>query len=83
AAGYTYGPLLGLFAFGMLTRFRVRDKFVPYICVLSPIISFIIDKESLNWFGYSIGFELIIINALITMICLLFVSKKERLETKF
>jgi len=83
AAGYTYGPLLGLFAFGMLTRLRVTDKLVPYICVLSPIISFIIDRESLNWFGYSIGFELIIINALITMICLLAVSKKEPLDTKF
>lgn len=76
AAGYTYGPLLGLFAFGMLSKRAVKDKLVPYICILSPILSFIVDKESLNWFGYSIGFELIIINALITMICMLAVSKK-------
>jgi Na+/proline symporter len=76
AAGYTYGPLLGLFAFGMLTHRTITDKFVPYICILSPAISFIIDSQSLNWFGYSIGFELIIINALITMACLFIISKR-------
>lgn len=76
AAGYTYGPLLGLFAFGMISKRAVKDKLIPYICVLSPAISFIIDNESLNWFGYSIGFELIIVNALITMFCMLLTSSK-------
>lgn len=76
AAGYTYGPLLGLFAFGMFTRLKVIDKLVPYICVLAPLLSFIINKNSSVWFGYSIGFELIIINALITMLLMLAISRK-------
>ncbi len=78
AAGYTYGPLLGLFAFGMISKRSIKDKLIPYICVLSPAIAFFIDKESLSWFGYSIGFELIIINALITMLCMLLTSSRAR-----
>ena len=75
AAGYTYGPLLGLFAFGMITKRTVRDKLVPYICLSSPIITFIIDKNSLVWTGYSMGFELIILNGLITYTLLRITSK--------
>ncbi|PWG80775.1 sodium:solute symporter [Pararcticibacter amylolyticus] len=75
AAGYTYGPLVGLFGFGMLTKRQVADRFVPWICILSPILSFIIDKNSVSWFSYSIGFELIIINGLITYLCLLLTSR--------
>ncbi|MNS34137.1 sodium/panthothenate symporter [compost metagenome] len=75
AAGYTYGPLLGLFAFGMITKMQIKDKLVPYICVASPILSFIIDKNSLSWFGYTIGFELIVVNALITYLLLLISAK--------
>ena len=78
AAGYTYGPLLGLFAFGMMSKREIRDKWMPYICVISPAIAFVIDKESLRWFGYTIGFELIIINAVITMFCMLMISSKKR-----
>lgn len=76
AAGYTYGPLLGLFAFGMITNRMVKDKLVPIICIISPLISFIIDKNSLALTGYSIGFELIIINGLITFFLLLCTSFK-------
>ena len=75
AAGYTYGPLLGLFAFGMITKRNVRDKLVPYICLSSPIITFILDKNSMAWTGYSMGFELIVLNALITYLLLLATSK--------
>ncbi len=75
-AAYTYGPLLGLFAFGMLTKRSVRDKWVPYICFASPIISFIIDKFQKELFGsFEIGLELLIINGLITFVGLLLVSK--------
>ncbi|MGV3510361.1 MAG: sodium:solute symporter [Sphingobacteriaceae bacterium] len=76
AAGYTYGPLLGLFAFGMITNRMVKDKLVPVICIISPLISFVIDKNSLALTGYSIGFELIIINGLITFFLLLCTSFK-------
>ncbi|WP_207422401.1 sodium:solute symporter [Desertivirga brevis] len=77
AAGYTYGPLLGLFAFGMATRRMVKDKIVPLICLISPVLSFIIDSNSLAFTGYSIGFELIVINGLITFLLLLLSSNKQ------
>ena len=66
-AGYTYGPLLGLFFFGILTRRPVRDAWVPFICVLSPVICYILSANSEAWFGgYRIGFELLLYNALLT-----------------
>ncbi|EOR92788.1 Sodium/iodide co-transporter [Arcticibacter svalbardensis MN12-7] len=75
AAGYTYGPLLGLFSFGMISKRDVKDKLVPFFCILSPIISFVIDKYSFLLTGYTIGFELIVINGLITYF-LLFLSSR-------
>ncbi|MNE91853.1 hypothetical protein D3C80_1895170 [compost metagenome] len=83
AAGYTYGPLVGLFGIGMLTRRAVTDKLVPYICLLSPILCFIIDKNSMNWFNYALGFELIILNGLITFILLWVTGKTSTTQTKF
>lgn len=83
AAGYTYGPLVGLFAFGMFTKRAVADKLVPFICILSPILCFVIDTNSLAWFSYAIGFELIIFNSLITFILLWATSKPSTVPTKF
>jgi Na+/proline symporter len=83
AAGYTYGPLVGLFGIGMLTRRAVTDKLVPYICLLSPILCFIIDKNSMHWFNYALGFELIILNGLITFILLWVTGKTSTTQTKF
>ena len=83
AAGYTYGPLVGLFAFGMLTQRAVADKLVPYICVLSPILCYIIDVNSLSWFNYALGFELIILNGLITFLLLWVTGKHSLAQTKF
>lgn len=83
AAGYTYGPLLGLFAFGMFTKKGVTDKLVPYICVLSPIVCYFIDINSVGWIGYAIGFELIIYNSLITYLLLLITSKNTHEQTTF
>jgi Na+/proline symporter len=75
-AGYTYGPLLGLFSFGLFTRLKVRDKLVPVVCVISPIISYVISLNSANWFGgYKIGLEILIINGLITFLGLWLISK--------
>ncbi|MCR4824748.1 MAG: sodium:solute symporter [Bacteroidales bacterium] len=66
-AGYTYGPLLGLFFFGILTRRRVRDRWVPLICILSPVLCYILSTHSAAWLGgYRIGFELLLINAGLT-----------------
>ncbi|WP_452598481.1 sodium:solute symporter family transporter, partial [Pontimicrobium sp. MEBiC01747] len=77
AAGYTYGPLLGLFAFGILTKKHVKDQWVWLIALIAPIVSYIMNmfsKELL--FGYEFGFEILIVNGLLTFIGLLFISKK-------
>jgi hypothetical protein len=66
-AGYTYGPLLGLYAFGLFTGLKIKDKWAPFICVLSPILCFILNRYSKQWLGcYEFGFELLPINGLIT-----------------
>ena len=76
AANYTYGPLLGLFAFGILTRRNVIDKAVPVIGILSPVICYIIDINSVQWLGgYKFGNELIILNGGITFMGLLLLTK--------
>ena len=77
-AGYTYGPLLGLFSFGLFIKNRVpNDKFVPYIAIISPIISYLLNRYSKDlFFGYQFGFEILIVNGLLTFISLLLISKK-------
>ena len=84
-ASYTYGPLLGLFCFGMFMKTKtVHDKLVPIICVLSPAICFIINFNSAAFFGdYVIDNELIIINGLITFIGLMLISKPATSQTQF
>lgn len=76
-AGYTYGPILGLFVFGMFTKRIVKDKWVPLVAVISPVICYFISINSALLFnGYQFGFELLILNGLITFIGLLIISKK-------
>lgn len=76
-AGYTYGPLLGLFSFGMLTKRQVIDKYVVWIAILSPILCFILDQYQRQIFNvYEIGLELLFFNGLITFVGLLLISKK-------
>ncbi|MDT0675401.1 sodium:solute symporter [Autumnicola musiva] len=75
-AGFTYGPLLGLFSFGLLSKKQVKDKFVPLICIISPIICVILDLNSATWFyGYSFGFEILLVNALLTCFGLFMIRK--------
>ncbi|MCK9163283.1 MAG: sodium:solute symporter [Bacteroidales bacterium] len=75
-ASITYGPLLGLFAFGLLTKRRVKDKFVPIVSILSPVICFILNLNSQSWFNYSFDFELLVLNGLLTFLGLLIISHK-------
>ena len=76
-AGYTYGPLLGLFTFGILTKRQVRDRLVPLVCIASPAICFFLDKFQKSIFGsFEIGLELLIINGLLTFLGLCIISKK-------
>ena len=63
---YTYGPLLGLFAFGLLTRQKTNDRYVPYIAVASPLICFALDWYTSRYVGYKFGYELLMLNGLIT-----------------
>ncbi len=63
---YTYGPLLGLFAFGLLTRRSVRDKYVPYVAIASPLLCFVLDKVAVAAWGYHFGYELLLLNGMLT-----------------
>ena len=77
-SGYTYGPLLGLFAFGMFTKRKVIDRLVPLLCLLSPSISLLLYFKSESWlWGYKFGFEILIVNGLLTFIGLLSISGKK------
>lgn len=77
-AAYTYGPILGMFVFGLATKKAVNDRWVPVVCVLSPIICYILQSNSEAWFnGYQISFELLIINALVTVIGLCLLIKRK------
>lgn len=79
-ASYTYGPILGMFAFGIFTKKQVRDKYIPVVAILSPILCYILQRNSQAWFdGYQFSYELLIFNALFTFIglCLLITGNKE------
>ncbi len=82
AAGYTYGALLGLFAFGITTKRYLRDKLVPFICILCPIIAFVIAQNSKEWLGYVFGDELILLNGLLNYTGLWLISLKPRLSAQ-
>ena len=68
-ASYTYGPLLGMFAFGMLTKWQVRDRWIPLIAIVAPVITYIIDIHSAVWFnGYVFSHERLLLNAVLTFV---------------
>tara|TARA_R110000796_G_scaffold96719_1_gene202701 strand:+ start:82686 stop:84125 length:1440 start_codon:yes stop_codon:yes gene_type:complete len=76
-AGYTYGPLLGLFSFGLMTKLKVRDNLVLPVCLLSPAISYLVDMNSAAWFnGFQFGFFILIFNAGLTFLGMLLISRK-------
>jgi len=70
-SGFVYGPLLGLFMFGMFTKIKVRDAFIPFICIAAPILSVVLYFYSETWFNYKFGFEILLVNTLFTLIGLL------------
>ncbi len=75
-ASYTYGPILGMFAFGMCTRLKVRDRWMPLVAVAAPVLSALVQAAAFRWFGYRIGFELLIYNALFTVAGMLLLVKR-------
>ena len=74
---YTYGPLLGLFAFGLFTRRRPKDNLVPFICIASPTLCFALDTLLQHLFGYRFGYELLMVNGLLTFLGLWATSEKQ------
>ena len=80
-AGYTYGPLLGLYSFGLFTKRIVNDKITPAIAVFSPVACFFLSKYSVILFnGYKFGFELLLLNGLLTFIGLYLFSRKPKMS---
>ena len=75
-ANYTYGPLLGLYAFGLFTKLKVKDKMVPFICLASPFLTFSINYLALEYIGFDFGFSLLILNGLVTFIGLYIFKRK-------
>ena len=76
-AGYTYGPLLGLFAFGIFTKRKLTGIFIPVVCIAAPCIIYFLAINSEKLFGgYKFGFELLLVNGLLTFVGLLLISKK-------
>ena len=81
AAGYTYGPLLGLYAFGLFTKHKVKDKLVPVVCLLSPLLTFIISYHSLHFLQFDFGFFVLVLNGCITFIGLTLLKVNPALKT--
>ncbi|HYV93209.1 MAG TPA: sodium:solute symporter [Chitinophagales bacterium] len=76
-AGYTYGPLLGLYSFGMFTNRKINDALSPVVCLISPVICYIVNVYSQQWFnGYQVGFEILVLNGVLTFIGLLLISNR-------
>ena len=78
-ASYTYGPLLGLFVFGLFTKMRPRDKYVPWVAIASPIICFAIDRSVHQATGYQFGYEMLMFNGLLTYVGLSLLSIKRKI----
>lgn len=77
-ASYTYGPLLGLFCFGLFTKLKPRDRYVPYIAIASPVVCYMIDTLTFNTTGYKFGYEMLMFNGFLTFMGLaaLSINKK-------
>ncbi|MEE3465787.1 MAG: sodium:solute symporter [Candidatus Cryptobacteroides sp.] len=77
-ASYTYGPILGLFSFGLLCKAQVRDKWVPVVAIAAPLLCLLLDLNSVRWFGgYHFSYELLLMNAVFTMLGLCLLIRKK------
>jgi SSS family solute:Na+ symporter len=75
-ASYTYGPLLGFYAFGLFTKRKIADAWSPIVCLIAPVICYFLNDNSKTWFhGYQFGFELLVVNGLLTFAGLYLISK--------
>jgi len=77
AAGYTYGPILGLFTFGIVTKRKIKDKYALVVCLAAPLLTFILDQNSVEWFsGLQFGWTLLALNGIITTLGLWMISSR-------
>jgi len=77
-ANYTYGPLLGLYAFGLFTKYQLKDKWVPLVCVFSPIATYVLNTSLLKYFNFDFGFALLIVNGLLTFLGLFLLKIRKK-----
>ncbi|MEO6348537.1 MAG: sodium:solute symporter [Aquaticitalea sp.] len=77
-AGYTYGPLLGLYLFGIFTKIKIKDNAVPFICILMPLITYALNYVFISRFNFDFGFMNIFVNASLTIVCLLLVKNNSK-----
>ncbi len=78
-AGYTYGPLVGLYAFGLYTKRKLKDSWVPLVCIVAPMLTYLIGSNSIEWFnGYQFSFEIIIVNSVLSFLGLWMISQKDK-----
>lgn len=76
-AGYTYGPLLGLYLLGIFTKIKIRDKAVPYICVVMPGVTYFLNSYFINEYNFDFGFMNILVNAFLTILILMLFKTNE------
>lgn len=82
-ASYTYGPLLGLFFFGLFTKTSIKDKFAPIVCILAPTLSYLTEFILLKFWNYQVGYEILLLNGLLTVIGLFCISQRSLNRTNF
>lgn len=80
-ASYTYGPLLGLFFFGLFSKINIRDKFVPIVCILAPVISYTLEYILLQRYEYKVGYEILLFNGLLTALGLFCLARRKAVNT--
>jgi Na+/proline symporter len=80
-AGYTYGPLLGLFAFGLFTKYKIKDNWVPIVAILAPILSYLLNIMTIKWFEFHLGYTILLFNGILTFIGLWVIRKPEMEKT--
>ncbi|MBG26545.1 MULTISPECIES: sodium:solute symporter [Croceibacter] len=74
-AGYTYGPLLGLYAFGLFSKWKIKDKLVPLVALATPILGYVISINSLKWFGFEFNFFILVLNGALTYLGLVLIRR--------
>ena len=82
-ASYTYGPLLGMFAFGLFTHRATRDRWVPFIAVASPLICYALDCFAMQRYGYKFGYELLMLNGILTFAGMYALSSNEIINKEY